>query len=365
MSWAAGRKTSRIEDRAYSLLGLFNINMPLLYGEGEKAFIRLQEEIISNLNDQSIFAWTGRSLGTLASSPDVFHASAGIMPLKWWNLARPVTMTSFGINLNTQIFHHNGKSSAILYCQQSDQPNSVLAMEVEMFTKGQPLHTNHNQLLNVSLVDLIGLNRENVVLVKDEQQFWDGFDWRNWSWSFIFDVSKIQMWYEIRVCAEPGGYSEDGKLFFVNCDTYGSGGIILRPKHFGWPAFAVAVSDGLELGGDWPNKKGLQPALLVLKFQDDNMIGNPDQIVLHLMHEAANKAEECRQKAKVPQPLWFSSISEQEVLIIEHTNSQLMDYPIALVKLEVVSLESSHGRERHEEVKGRLETWQRDGNELI
>jgi hypothetical protein len=35
MSWAARRQTSRIEDTAYCLMGLFNINMPLLYGEGE------------------------------------------------------------------------------------------------------------------------------------------------------------------------------------------------------------------------------------------------------------------------------------------------------------------------------------------
>lgn len=57
MSWAARRQTSRPEDMAYSLLGIFDINMPLLYGEGEKAYIRLQEEIIKISTDQSIFAW--------------------------------------------------------------------------------------------------------------------------------------------------------------------------------------------------------------------------------------------------------------------------------------------------------------------
>ncbi|KAH8667022.1 heterokaryon incompatibility protein-domain-containing protein [Xylariales sp. PMI_506] len=57
MSWAATRQTSRKEDMAYSLLGLFDINMPLLYGEGEKAFLRLQEEIIKVSSDQTIFAW--------------------------------------------------------------------------------------------------------------------------------------------------------------------------------------------------------------------------------------------------------------------------------------------------------------------
>ena len=57
MSWASKRETSRVEDVAYSLLGLFNVNMPLLYGEGRKAFYRLQLEIVKNSDNESIFAW--------------------------------------------------------------------------------------------------------------------------------------------------------------------------------------------------------------------------------------------------------------------------------------------------------------------
>lgn len=57
MSWAAGRKTTRVEDRAYSLLGLFDISMPMLYGEGTKAFRCLQEEIIKRSNDLPILGW--------------------------------------------------------------------------------------------------------------------------------------------------------------------------------------------------------------------------------------------------------------------------------------------------------------------
>jgi hypothetical protein len=46
MSWAAGRKTKREEDEAYSLLGIFDVQMPLLYGEGRpSAFARLHKEI--------------------------------------------------------------------------------------------------------------------------------------------------------------------------------------------------------------------------------------------------------------------------------------------------------------------------------
>ncbi|KAI0645332.1 hypothetical protein C8Q79DRAFT_765910 [Trametes meyenii] len=57
MSWASRRITTRIEDRAYSLLGIFGINMPTIYGEGAHAFVRLQEEILRRIPDQSVFAW--------------------------------------------------------------------------------------------------------------------------------------------------------------------------------------------------------------------------------------------------------------------------------------------------------------------
>jgi hypothetical protein len=58
MSWASKRACTRVEDTAYCLLGLFGINMPLLYGEEEGAFVRLQEEIIKATDDHSIYAWT-------------------------------------------------------------------------------------------------------------------------------------------------------------------------------------------------------------------------------------------------------------------------------------------------------------------
>ena len=57
LSWAARRTTTRKEDEAYCLLGLCDINMPLLYGEGPRAFRRLQEAIVARSDDQSLFAW--------------------------------------------------------------------------------------------------------------------------------------------------------------------------------------------------------------------------------------------------------------------------------------------------------------------
>jgi hypothetical protein len=58
MCWASKRQCTRVEDIAYCLIGIFNVNMPLLYGEGVKAFVRLQEEIMKEIDDHSLFAWT-------------------------------------------------------------------------------------------------------------------------------------------------------------------------------------------------------------------------------------------------------------------------------------------------------------------
>lgn len=58
MSWLARHKTPRVEDMAYWMLGIFDINMPPLYGEGRKVFLRLQEEIIRASSDHTIFCWT-------------------------------------------------------------------------------------------------------------------------------------------------------------------------------------------------------------------------------------------------------------------------------------------------------------------
>ena len=81
MSWASRRQTSREEDIAYCLLGIFDINMPLLYGEGaEKAFIRLQTEIMKDSDDESLFAWTSDQAfsGLLAERPSYFANSGDI-----------------------------------------------------------------------------------------------------------------------------------------------------------------------------------------------------------------------------------------------------------------------------------------------
>lgn len=108
MSWAARRKTTRREDIAYCLMGIFDVNMPFLYGEGDKAFQRLQEEIMKQPDDQSIFLWTDptgdkycyRSL--LARHPSEFAGCQSIEFLSS-NRTEPHAMTTTGIRMSARL----------------------------------------------------------------------------------------------------------------------------------------------------------------------------------------------------------------------------------------------------------------------
>ena len=111
MSWAAQRQTTRVEDQAYCLMGLFGVNMPLIYGEKHKAFLRLQVEIMKVSEDRSIFAWKAPAItnpgvccGPLAESPEYFAESRNFAPIMPYNVTDyqqdpPFSMTSRGVNI--------------------------------------------------------------------------------------------------------------------------------------------------------------------------------------------------------------------------------------------------------------------------
>ncbi|RYP60249.1 hypothetical protein DL771_010586 [Monosporascus sp. 5C6A] len=123
MSWAAGRETTRGEDAAYCLLGIFGIHMPLLYGEGiAGAFRRLQEEIMRATGDTSILAWGHRSRnpgsrtsggGYLASSPLDFMHCARVADYAFSGVPR----ISFGVS------QHGLEATLPVY----EDPNFALA----------------------------------------------------------------------------------------------------------------------------------------------------------------------------------------------------------------------------------------------
>ncbi|KAM3087269.1 hypothetical protein ACMFMG_001372, partial [Clarireedia jacksonii] len=126
MSWASKRVTTRIEDQSYCLLGIFGINMPMLYGEGEGAFIRLQEEIVRMNNDMTLFAWTQASpnelayaqrgavpqdyqskpleyRGVFAKRPAEFSLLSGIVPDSPSKFKLDYAMTNKGLRIRTSL----------------------------------------------------------------------------------------------------------------------------------------------------------------------------------------------------------------------------------------------------------------------
>jgi hypothetical protein len=148
MSWASNRETTRPEDIAYCLLGLFDVNMPLLYGEGTKAFIRLQEEIIRRSNDQTIFAW-----GITNESVESF-SEALLAPTKEDSSDESLSSGDESIDSLPPIFDffENGaiKTLSILATLPSDftQSNSV---KVVRFSSQPSPYSMTNQGLEIEL----------------------------------------------------------------------------------------------------------------------------------------------------------------------------------------------------------------------
>ncbi|KAL7925178.1 ankyrin repeat-containing domain protein [Trichoderma austrokoningii] len=130
MSWASKRKTQRLEDRAYCLMGIFGIYMPLIYGEGEQAFLRLQEEIMKISHDDSLFAWKSSDSrgGLLATSPEAFEDSGDIIQFNLFNDHNAAfTINSRGIHLKAHFMGIGPQrlGLAILHCKRKSEDKSV------------------------------------------------------------------------------------------------------------------------------------------------------------------------------------------------------------------------------------------------
>ncbi|KAF5491669.1 Vegetative incompatibility protein HET-E-1 [Colletotrichum siamense] len=115
MSWASKRRTTRPEDIAYCLLGIFGINMPLIYGEGDKAFRRLQQAILYEIDDPSIFAWGYKQAGVpattlsrwtsplIAGHPSWFRESGDIVPFFTADEAMLTLHAGIGVTITTPL----------------------------------------------------------------------------------------------------------------------------------------------------------------------------------------------------------------------------------------------------------------------
>ncbi|OBZ70586.1 hypothetical protein A0H81_09234 [Grifola frondosa] len=171
MSWASGRSTTREEDRSYSLMGLFGVNMPVLYGEGSRAFIRLQHEIIKLSNDPTIFAWSGSDhteTSPLASSPDDFRQSSDIIRIPHESFARHFpgadlvpehSVTNYGVRIRLPLVSRpSGTFLAVLACvrwprgQTSSHTCKAIGLELRKNTGSHYIRAGH-KLLDIEDLD--------------------------------------------------------------------------------------------------------------------------------------------------------------------------------------------------------------------
>jgi hypothetical protein len=109
MAWASNRETTRVEDVAYSLMGIFDVSLQIAYGEGgDRAFRRLFEAIIEG-GDHSVFNWTGtpaehRLSRAIPRSPHNFQGRTLGFRESPDRRTLDMTMTSRGLRVPLVIF---------------------------------------------------------------------------------------------------------------------------------------------------------------------------------------------------------------------------------------------------------------------
>lgn len=179
MSCASGRHTSRGEDQAYCLLGLFNVNMPLLYGEGaDNAFRRLQIEIMTRDDDESLFAWKSNEYlsGMLAQSPVNFAESGDIIRLSS-SRSKVYSMTQKGLGFPVPqrciVESPIGHSWIALHCSKEYNPDSIVLHFWSAGTSTFRMQCNNRQhRIRPSDADMPGNPEssisEGVIYVKNE-----------------------------------------------------------------------------------------------------------------------------------------------------------------------------------------------------
>ena len=133
MSWAAERETTRVEDRAYCLLGIFEVAMAQIYGEREKAFLRLQRTIAQQSKDESIFAWSmgleqneKDYTGLFAPSPSSYRDCSNIVCTRG-STGFPETNGELSITLRTSPYSMD-TFYATLNCTYIANPDSRIAI---------------------------------------------------------------------------------------------------------------------------------------------------------------------------------------------------------------------------------------------
>ncbi|KAE8344226.1 heterokaryon incompatibility protein-domain-containing protein [Aspergillus arachidicola] len=262
MSWAASRKTTRIEDKAYCLLGLCGVHMPLLYGEGENAFRRLQEEIIRTSTDMSILAWGGcdNRWGILASSPGSFINFPYIpnptrrrqLPYEMTNAGLRITLPLISIHVprghkpvSSRSCRFNGSNHpdeeqymlAVLDCVTiaGNQENPIVAgILLQQSDSGERFYrASEHSCLYVEVKEMMAQMKEMEVLIACEAAYAD----RRW----FIEIPHASTAGSAHLVIRPSCSVQNVMHFYPDCDCWGP----LFPGY--WHCETIGVEDGFAL----------------------------------------------------------------------------------------------------------------------
>ncbi|KAI0476459.1 HET-domain-containing protein [Xylariaceae sp. FL0804] len=246
MSWASRRVTTRIEDAAYSLMGIFDVNMPMLYGEGHKAFVRLQEEIIRRSTDQTIFAWSfvgDKYSGLLARSPACF-ANSSNMNVREYEPDSPSSfaMTQSGLSMTLALTPWMADTYlAILACtdteraafSEHDTSNQVGVYLRKTSEKGQYVRValgdksysrvDYSQLADSRRVDgaikLVDISIRQPVRFMARNGFMDQFGGSHHTNHSVKDIILAKRLYGFRIWIQ-GKLADTDLLGVLECSTW-------------------------------------------------------------------------------------------------------------------------------------------------
>jgi len=250
MSWASSRQTTREEDLAYCLLGLFDVNMPLLYGEGIKAFERLQEEIMRHSTDQSILAWkypghvrSGPvSAPVLARHPRAFKDSADILPTH--KDVEPFFMTNKGLRISLPI--RNG--CGVLACyRKGDITHAVGIPLLAVEGKGNGIFTRDSASFEMLPSDAASEPAQRIYILRTPHQQRN----REFLWVRSYPTDSYRFGpCRIKYRASQGQWDVTNRTIEMDRDPESDRVYELKVECLKGPSFLVSITvKGLTLDG--------------------------------------------------------------------------------------------------------------------
>ncbi|KAK7955868.1 uncharacterized protein PG986_005090 [Apiospora aurea] len=246
MSWAAKRQTTRPEDIAYCLMGLFGVNMPLLYGEGSKAFLRLQEEIMRTIDDDTLFVWkeppssvfTGFR-GIFAPLPNFFQGTGHFVPIPSMEPDGLFVNTAKGLRTNATVCPTR-KDLERMGVRELDQSYLLLPLNCAQSSHENGMHAaivlqwKHNRTYlrlpsrNLFEVKDMYVSRDSTVFVAKldtlyRHMTFDSLDFDRLN--FVFQLPDKGVTFLEKISPLEGRYIPARSTFLMDCLVKNSGNI--------------------------------------------------------------------------------------------------------------------------------------------